>query len=302
MARVLRPIAVLGLLLSAATPAPVRAETLGCIAIDALPTAIQAAGHYCLASDFVQDFADNTPLLISHADVVLDCNGHRIRHTAPANISAHGIGTNNNLANIEIRNCVIDGFFTGINVSRDDVAIGFARIENNTILNARVYGISVSGANVIVAGNRIDHTLGNSAANGPSGIYVGTGRGVVLRGNQITDIRPQTSASSGIAIGINLQDVRDSVIEDNVILGLSAYTGYGVYGILAGSSSGLAVNRNVIASPPVPGTPPNDGGHYYAILLQGTAEGVATNVCRDNITGHFNTDIAGCTKALNDEF
>jgi hypothetical protein len=193
---------------------------------------------------------------------------------------------------------VVDGFHIGIALQRDDVAVGFARIEDNTVLNARTYGMYLSGNDVTVEGNHVDHVLGNSSASGPVGMLLTSGHGFVVRDNAITDIRPQLTLSSGTSTGLYLYDIHDSVIEGNTLVGITGHTGYGVYGIISTpASSGLSLNRNLVATPPAPGTPPYDGGQYFAILLQGT-----DSVCRDNVTGHFNTDISGCTKAQNDEY
>jgi hypothetical protein len=279
-----------------------RAETVGCTPIAALPVQITNAGRYCLEADFAQDFNNADPVLIQQSDVVLDCNGHRIRHTDPAGNGARGIHASSGLANVTIRNCVVDGFFIGIELTSDGTIDGSVRLEGNEVLNARVYGIEAAGANIRIEGNHVDHVLGDSTADGPVGILLYSGTGFDVRGNTVSDIRPAITTATGNAFGIFMQQVQDSVVADNTVIALTGYTGFGVYGIRGWDVSGISVERNVVASPPAPGTAPHDGHQYRAIFFEGTPEQLATIACRDNVVGHFDTDIQGCTAALNTEY
>jgi hypothetical protein len=293
-------LAGLACLLSFAAASPAGAETVGCTAVPPLPTVITNPGHYCLTADVAKDFGDSNGLRVQADDTVVDCNGHSIRHTAPAGHNGHGINIGDDKKNVTVRNCVVDGFYVGISVIQSfGQNNATTRVLGNTVVNSRFYGILGYGSNLVFEGNRVDHVLGNATAGGPIGILLNEGNGSIVRGNTVTDIRPDPPASAGLTMGIYLNNVHDTVIEDNVLAGLTAYTGNGVYAIYGNNTSGIAANRNVIVSPPAPGTPPHDGGNYYAIFLNGD---VASNVCRDNVIGHYNTNVSGCTGALNTEY
>jgi parallel beta-helix repeat protein len=285
-------------------PSPAaRAETTGCIVIASLPAMLDAPGHYCLEADSSQDFVDAAIWILAD-NVVLDCNGHRIRNTYALN-DAIGVTTGNR-NQVVIRNCVLDGFRTGINVFADSVGRGDGNsIVGNHVLNSRKLGILLSGSRSVVADNRITRVSGN--AGGPVyGILLDNyGNGAIgneLRNNVIADFKPSPQAGQGgVTYAIQIYGARNTVIEGNTISGLYASSDGWVWAIQANNSQQIVTGNTVLAPGPLPA--PLDGAQAGGIYLSGLRpEDDLDNPCTDNVVGGFTTNISGCVKSGNTEF
>lgn len=97
--------------------------------------------------------------------------------------------------------------------------------------------------------------------------------------------------------------VRNRILRDRIgnTPGDSTSTASGIRAQGSGFGHGTGIRDNIVLSPP-PLAAPFDGGNYYGMYFApGTPPG--SIVCRDNVVGHFNTDIdADCTKVGNTEF
>ena len=220
-------------LLAASMLAPVaRAETTACLPIESLPAILGAPGHYCLVSDFTQSL-NTSAIVIAADDVVLDCNGHRIRNTLNTN-GATGISLYDR-NEVTVRNCVVDGFFGGINLSTSTEGRGTGnRIEGNHVVNARQQGITLAGSRNLIVGNRITRMTGNH--NGVAyAIYLvnfsSFAVGNVIRDNVIADFMPTPPGSDSTVRAIYIGNGRQTVIEGNTISGLYERTGKYLYAI-----------------------------------------------------------------------
>lgn len=300
----LRAYVLLVLAVLVAWAAPARADTQGCTVLNVLPTTIAAAGTYCLDQDHAQAFAGAAVIQVNVDDVVLDCNGHAVRNTNNAN-TVTGVYGNSQRTNVEVRNCTLDNFYVGIffTASSEPGAVG-NRIVGNSVLRARSVGIYVIGSANRIEGNRVAQSSGNY--NGVAyGIYLyspsAQGVGNAIRDNMIQDWRPTPPAEGNSTQGITFFNVRDTEVTGNTITGLHANTNSGVWGIYASQTSNNLIAGNTILSPP-PAAAPLDGGQYGGIRVIGTAEEQATTVCRDNVVGHFNTNILGCVEFDNTGF
>ena len=295
---------VLAALLVWASP-PARADTQACTVLDTLPATITVPGRYCLEQNFVQAFEFGDAITINADDVVLDCNDHQIRATSSAS-NATGISTSNARRNVEVRNCQLDNFYVGMVFTggvAEPGAVG-NRIIGNTILRTRQVAMYVIGSANLVEGNRIALSSGN--VNGVVyGIYMyspaAQGVGNVIRGNHISDIKPTPPGDGNTVEAITFFNVRNTEVSGNVISGMYANTNWGTYGIKGSQTSHNTITGNVVLSPP-PLAAPLDGGFYVGILMSGTAEEQATNVCTDNVVGHFNTNVNCGTEVGNTEF
>jgi parallel beta-helix repeat protein len=289
-------------LLALAAPSA-RADTTACIGLPTLPTTISAAGRYCLHKDFSQDFTFSA-IIISVDDVVLDCNGHTVTNTLATN-SASGVDAGNGRRNVTVRNCILDGFQVGVTLtgSTDPGATG-NRIEDNTIRGSRQMGMYVIGSNNRVERNRIVGLRGD--VNGVGyGIFmyspVSYGVGNSIRDNVFADWKPAPPGAGNVINAIYFFRVQETEITGNVISGLYANTNWYVSAIAGSDVTGTLVARNTILSPP-PLPAPLDGSQSGGIVLSGTLEQQATNVCRDNVVGHFGSNVVGCVKDGNTEF
>jgi len=280
-----------------AWPAAARAETTACTVLDTFPATINAPGHYCLEADVSGAFVQ-PPVLILADDVVLDCNGHRLRHTA-LDSSTAGINSRNSHDRITVRNCLVDGFYYGISLEgyTGDGVRG-STISGNTIVRSRIYGIQVNGSDNLIEDNLVTEIRGDISGN-PSGIVVNSfnndGAGNVIRNNTITNIKPATTASS-FTQGIVFFNLRNTTVEGNHVSGLFARAGNGSIAITGSGTSGAAITGNTILTVPYPAASPYDGNSYYGVYITGSAQEQATNVCRDNVVGHFNIPYYGCVQ------
>jgi parallel beta-helix repeat protein len=280
-------------------PRPAHAEIGACNVVDALPYTILAPGRYCLDRDIVGTSAEGYRLRIYADEVVFDCADHRIVDSNDANTNA-AILVSGDHKDATIRNCVIDNFQTGILVqeSADDGSSGHV-IENNTILRSRQVGISVSGSNIRIEGNRVLGNTGN--LNGVAyGIQLYSsyahGTGNTIRDNLVADFKPTPPMGTGTAVvGIKFFYVHDTEVTGNTVSGLYSTTNQYTYAIDSTSGTGAVLADNRVLAPPALAAP-LDGAAFYGIHLTGTPEDVATHLCRGNTVGHWSTDILGCTQ------
>lgn len=290
--------------LSAASAA--RAETTGCTVLPTLPATISIPGHYCLEANTTVAGSAVNGITIGASDVVLDCNDHAITATAADNSGA-GVRVGGDTRRVTVRNCRIVGFTHGIAVnSMGPTAQARAmQVLGNRIEGPMLVGILLNGSGNLIEGNHVSGVRGGVGQH-PTGIYlenVDTAAGNVIRGNAIVDFRPTYSPPTGFAlsIGVLANYQQGLVVEDNTVLGLHGRTGGGVYGIsTANSTDGTLRNNRVLAVEP--GAPPLDGGNWYGIFVQGTAEVAGTNRCIDNLVGHFITNFSGCSATGNPSF
>jgi len=278
-----------------AMPAPARAETFNCTAIDTLPATISSPGNYCLNKNFDQTYGvDSYALRLYGSDIVLDCNGHRIRTTNAANTQV-GIYSTPNPSGVTIRNCTIDGFQTGIFLQgTDNTGATGNRIVNNIVLHSRQIGIYVIGSSNLIEGNQVSQNLGN--VNGiATGIFMYSsdhqGGGNIIRDNVISDFKPQLGGQP--TTGMELDNMQDVTVTGNTISGLYAYTGSYVIGIRISDMTGSSISGNTISTPP-PAAAPYDGSFNLGIWATSSGSDLSTLLCSDNTVGHFSNDIYGC--------
>jgi hypothetical protein len=290
---------------------PAAAETLTCTDVPTLPTTISASGHYCLNKNFTQSFA-TAAVNITVSNVVLDCNNHIVTNTGASAIT--GVYANNKSL-VTVRNCTLQGFTRGIGFFETTAGLSRAnRIEHNDLRKSKLAGIQIAGASNIIDGNRVTENQGDSSAY-TYGILLSSfdaqGAGNVIQNNVINNIAP---ANYVRVVGIQLLDVQNTVIQGNSISAMWPPLDLGVYGIIGSSTVlGTTVVGNTILS--ATGTPSAGGGgiSYGGASYDGISFGAPTNtyshnVCRDNIVGHFYSNIlaeapgGGCVKDSNTEF
>ena len=284
--------------------APAHAETTACTVVSSVPATLSAPGRYCLEADLSATGASATAITVSASNVVLDCNDHRLL-AATADNSGYGVWLEATAIGTVVRNCRIDGFGYGVasaySASPDPRS---AHLIGNRITRAGLSGIFLYGSGHLVEGNHVSN--GQRLGDGNvSGIYLDNAggdraAGNIIRGNVVADFRPARSATVGLnlSIGISLGYQQGTIVEDNTLVGLYGRTGGGVYGISAYQSSNLVLRDNRVLAPP-PAAAPFDGGNWYGIFLQGSAEDLASHYCVDNLVGHYLTNFSGCNSTGN---
>jgi len=292
--------------------APAGAETLTCTDITALPFTISASGHYCLNKNFTIAFASGAAAVNVNANnVVLDCNNHFVINTGTA--GATGVYASNK-SQVTVRNCGVQGFTRGI--AFFETAGGASRsnvIEHNDVRKSKLAGIQVAGASNVIEGNRITENAGSTSSY-TYGILLSSfdtlGAGNVVDNNVINNIAPNVYVR---VAGIYLLDVQDTTVRGNTISAMWPPMDLGVYGIIGSPTVlGSIVTGNSISS--ATGSPSGGGGgisyggaSYDGIRFDATVNSSNHNVCRDNVVGHFISDIngestVGCVKDSNTEF
>lgn len=320
-----RPTCLLALLAVLACPPPAaRAaaatdadHTSVCIAIATMPRTISAPGHYCLDKDFRQVFV-RTPIEVLVDDVLIDCNGHAIRHAEPgAYYGASGIVSYNH-SRVTVRNCTLENFHVGIALHETDSGRSLHnRVTGNLVRRSRLAGILVSGSGNVIDGNRVTENVGHLTQAGPvtygiwlmgGGGYRATGNAV--RGNQVAAIAPAAYVD---VVGIQLGSVTGTDLSGNHVAALFPPRGHLASGILADagvrgtSASGNTVLAATSATPP-PAPLLYDGTSPDGIRFLAAPTPDARNVCHGNTVGHFASNIlaesptGGCVKAENTEF
>jgi hypothetical protein len=285
-------------------PAAARAETKqSCTGLTVLPANLFVSGRFCLHKDFsAASYSGGRAIMLGEDDIILDCNGHRIAITDPAN-NDKGIQLGENVSRVTVRNCVIDGFQTGIQTEGLDAALATRiHLHDNTVTNSRYVGFYVMGGDVRVERNRVAGVRGDLDGTA-EGIRVfsidGSGVGAVVRDNHVSDIRPALTGHPAIAI--NVYSVNEPTVTGNTVTGVYGYTAWGTYGIDMTDVAGANVSNNVVLSPP-PEVAPLDGPQFYGIRVVPRVGEEDTNVCRDNVVGHFTNNVAGCVTSGNTTF
>lgn len=281
---------------------PARAETQVCTVVSSLPATITAEGAYCLEQDF--NFSGGTPITINADNVVFDCNNHRVTNTGSVG-SYNGVFAYNELTGVVIRNCTLDAFGGGIYLqSGSSPGATSNLIEGNTILHSGAYGITVWGNNNRIERNRISGNTGSKNGEAEGIVVYGMGNdgtSNAIRDNVISDFKPPLPNPSFTfdTIGIGFDGGNNVEVTGNTITGLYAPTGRTVHAIVSQGSTNSLVARNTVLSPP-PLAAPLDGTQEFGIVIFG---GAGTNVCRDNVVGHFTAaNLSGCVDSVNTDF
>lgn len=270
--------------------------------ISTLPVEITAPGNYTLSTDLsLESYPSATAISIKASGVAVDCGWHSIQ--APAYSTGRAILIADNLADVSVSNCVLDGFYSGI---RGNTGGQSLLLLGNEIRNSQQYGIYVGGDSSRILMNRIVDLRLTEADPGYSafGIFVASydslesrpARGVVVQGNQVAGI----ASDSGDVVGIVLRGAEGTQVLDNKILDLRPASGRVGYGIWLTTSP-----REAVA--PVPTTATVIDGN--AVLVRTRPGGLAAykvdsgssdaTACTDNLTvGLVMPAFAGCLSSL----
>jgi parallel beta-helix repeat protein len=282
-----------------ALPTPARAETQVCTVIDALPYDITGPGLYCLEQDLA---VDGSAININADHVVLDCNGHRLSSLSPG--LYNGVTGGSNRQDVVVRSCVVEDFGGGIYLAGNgDPGAHGNVVEGNTVLRSGGYGIQVWGSNNRIEHNRVSGNTGANNGEADGIVLIGAGNNGCcnqVRDNVVSDFRPPLPNSFNFdTTGISFDGLQNTEITGNTVTGLYAPTGRTVHAIESqGSSNSLIARNTVLRPPPLPA--PLDGAQDFGIVIFG---GGTTNVCRDNVIGHFDgANISGCVDSVNTDF
>lgn len=218
-----------------------------CTVIASVPAVLTQPGTYCLASDHTFAAAAGNAITIASDDVSIDCREHRIGSTAgrirgvDGSTLAVGIAAMNR-SNITIRNCRIEGFYSGIRINEDGTLAkrpAGTVVESNRLLGNTQLGILVATNGSIVRDNVVRATGDNSLGLSTAGIRV---RGSVdVQRNLVESVLDAADAPTD-AFGIFATDGQGGVIEDNRVRGITG--GRSRVGIASYAPGGAIVRNN----------------------------------------------------------
>ena len=235
------PVLALLLLFAGGFVAPAaRADTTDCTVISAFPYKITTAGQYCV----LQSRTVNSPtccsapaIQIAAANVTLDCNGFSVSNP---NATDARNGLLSSFDDVTVRNCTFKDFARGIVVQGGKRV----RLQDNTVLRARVLGITVTGSQVFVLDNRIIDTVGCQAIYA----FAAAKSNVAVNGNIIRGLNCASGTPTGIVVtGNGRAFVQDNRLEGLGVAGVTAQS----FGVLISSGASVFVPALI------------DGNHFY---------------------------------------
>jgi len=265
--------------------APASAETFyACdTIIDALPATIATQGVYCLTQDVSTAIASGNAITINANNVTLDCNGYKIGGlSAGASTSAYGVHATDR-ANVTVRQCSIRGFRYA--VVFDGTSASGGVIEDNRLSENRDTAISVTGNGHTIRRNLISQT-GGRPTSAAAGIRLSGDLHDVSDNNIHHVFASGTSGISGVAVGIDLNGSKGTVVRGNRVQGLYRGGTSSAYGIDAlGEQTTLEGNSLALLN----------------VGAEGAGYGIWGNTktaCRDNLVSGWTTPIQLCTVLL----
>jgi hypothetical protein len=244
--------------------------------IDSLPATISTAGNWCLRGHRYTSIIAGAAITIAANHVTVDCNDFRVSGLgAGAATAAVGIdtglpGMGPPLRHVVVRNCRVQGFWTGIRVR------GPAnRVERNHIDASTFTGLHVIGAEsgfIVVRGNRITDTGGRPLQTEAFGIDAVRAR---IEDNTVSGVVPAGANGARSPTGIR---VSTGLVQRNRITGLVASDGGRATGVQA------TVNAEV-----------RDNEILQAVATAGAGgQGDAGSavICRDNTVQRYSEGVA----------
>jgi hypothetical protein len=254
---------------------PARAETTNCTAITSLPYTITTQGIYCLTGHLSTGITAGNAITINTNNVVLDLNGYKIGGLAA------GPGTNANgiyaeqRQNIIIKNGTVRGFYAGINL-----------YDASPLTTSQGH---------IIEDIRAD-------MNTHTGIGV-SGRGNIIRNNQVVDTGGAPGGGNVNAYGIHIVGPGNRVINNDVYETKEQGIGGKANGIYAVFTTGVVIGNNRVGNAEFgPGT--SYGVHLYqsdnALVKDNTIsvmdDGIYYNATGIGSSGiYMNNLTSGCT-------
>lgn len=226
-----------------------------------LPATISTQGLFCLTGNLATAQTSETVINITANNGTLDLNGFKLGGQA-AGSATNTVGIFSVANNVTIKNGIVRGFSTGIDLRGRGAVVEDLLVDQNTNI-----GILVAG------------------------------QGAIVRRNQVVDTGGSTANLNVEALGIEVQGL-GSLIEHNVVADLTA-TGTGnEFGILVGGAHSL-VRENFITDTAKPtGGGTSRGIELLAAsinVLHNTVSNINTCILYSGASGFFaGNTVTGC--------
>ncbi len=256
---------------------PAAAEITQCTEITTIPVVIAQQGVYCFKKNLGTSSYSGKMIEIVTNNVTIDMNGYKMGGMA-AGPSTQAVGIYAyERKNITIRNGTIRGFYKGIEitgtVANASVSSGHL-IEDMSLDGITAWALYVRGSGLRVLNNQVTNTGNSNYTNAARGIFIDSGRGVVITGNLVSGVE-ETFSATGIAIVATEQ----ADIHGNSVFGVNG--GSTAYGIMASQSQRINVSSNRVMTNTGIGT----GILSYSWSLV---------FCTGNTVSGYNTNISSC--------
>jgi hypothetical protein len=266
----------------------VQAETTNCtpITTSMLPYTINTQGIYCLTGNLETNMTTGAAITVATNNVVIDLNGFKVGGLwAGPSTQAIGIYANQR-QNITIRNGTVRGFLKAIVLNDiSPYTTSQAHLIEDIRADMNTYeGLEVSGRGNLVRNNNVVDTGGSTAAGyvNAYGIIV-QGSGAKVMGNNVFETAETGGGAS--SVGVKVNEGPGSVVEDNRIgnqvMGVGTSTGVEING----STDVMAVN-NRIAKVTIGVNYVGSTGSYRDNILRGVTTPYigGTEIARGSIT------------------
>jgi hypothetical protein len=239
--------------------------------IDSLPANITTQGTWCLRRDLNTAMTAGEAITVAANNVTIDCNHFKIGGLA-AGVASRTQGIySGNRQNITVRNCVVRGFFTGIQMYGG----GGHLIEDNRIDNTLYMAIAMSGEGGMIRNNLIKDTGG--APDQVSSVAISASADAIDNTIEGMFAVGTDTYVTAISIGLAGAEVRGNRVRGLVVNGAGRATG------AYGAKMGITFADNRISS-------------SVAIQGWGIAAG-ALSFCTGNTVSRYSTPIQNCQDA-----
>ena len=174
---------VLGVAVMAAAPA-----TAACTGISSVPMTITQPGSYCLTRSLQTAIASGDAISVQANDVTIDLAGFTLEGTAGTKTLANGIHSFNR-ARVTVRNGTVAGFFLGIFIDCNTLALSTDHlVEKVLVRNCTYTGVQMEGSNMVLRETTVKD-IGGPTGHHPNGVVVCSngGGGSIQALNNVVD-------------------------------------------------------------------------------------------------------------------
>jgi hypothetical protein len=219
----------------------VLAETLNCTPVTSLPAVISTQGLYCLTGNLATAQTSGDAITITANNVTLDLNGWKVGGQA-AGTGTNAYGIYSAAANVTIKNGIVRGFLVGIELDGRGATVQGITADQNTNV-----GINVQGQGSVVQGNQVVDTGGSTvAASVPAAGIVTYGSGSLIQNNLVSGL---TATGSGGEYGIFVgNSATQSTARGNIVSDTARPSSSSSFGIDMEGPSAVAASNNIVTN------------------------------------------------------
>jgi Right handed beta helix region len=188
------------------------AETVNCTPIGSLPATITTQGTHCLTHNLSTSMTSGVAITIAVNNVTLDLNGWKLAGLG-GGTGTHAYGIYSNRHRVTVKNGRVVGFQIGVFLEGRGALVEDLLLDRN-----RRLGILVEGPSALVRRNRVIDTGGSTAtADQPAYAILAAGSGSLIDGNMISGLTAVgTESEYGIRVDhADYVTVRDNVVSDD---------------------------------------------------------------------------------------